>query len=218
MTDKSRKRTNDDEIEHVHVSLAKYVAVDIELTGLDEQRDSITAIGAIKMTGGRIELGETFYRMMDSGGGSIQGVDLKGSVEAGCFLKPETSTALSEFLSLCGNSIIVGHLIFTDLAILKNEVNRSLGMEVKNHALDTYKLYHWLMRRESSGWTHSSEEVKLYEVAAHLGIAAPGDRNAVNDAFVTAQVFQRLLPLLISEGVKTVGELLRIGDPDKGLN
>ena len=91
-------------------------------------------------------------------------------------------------------------------------------MEVKNHALDTYKLYHWLMRRESSGWTHSSEEVKLYEVAAHLGIAAPGDRNAVNDAFVTAQVFQRLLPLLISEGVKTVGELLRIGDPDKGLN
>jgi len=39
----------------------------------------------------------------------------------------------------------------------------------------------------------------------------------MNDAFITAQVFQRLMPMLIRAGVKTVGDLLRIGDPSGGL-
>jgi len=218
MTEKTRKHAAGDDIEGVQISHATYAAIDIELTGLDEERDSITAIGAIKMSGGRIELGETFYRMIDSGGTLMPVIDLKRSLEAGYFLNPETAAILSEFISLCGGDIIVGHLIVTDLAILKNEAKRTLGTEVKNRAIDTYKLYHWLMRRDPSGRVHSSEEVKLYEVAAHFGIAAPEERNALNDAFVTAQVFQRLMPLLAGEGVKTVGDLLRIGDPEKGLN
>ena len=41
-----------------------YVVVDTELTGLDEKKDSIVSIGAVRMTGGRIELGDMFYRLV----------------------------------------------------------------------------------------------------------------------------------------------------------
>ena len=46
------------------VTEASYVVVDTELTGLDEKRDSIVSIGAVRMTGARIELGDTFYRLV----------------------------------------------------------------------------------------------------------------------------------------------------------
>ena len=36
----------------------RYVVIDTELTGLDEKKDSIVSIGAVRMTGGRIELGK----------------------------------------------------------------------------------------------------------------------------------------------------------------
>ncbi len=199
------------------ITEAKYVAIDLELTGIDENRDSIVAAGAIKMTGGRIELGETFYRLMRPEE-FAEGMTGLANAPADLLLNRDIVEPLSEFMLVCGNDVLVGHLMSTDLAFLSNEVNRLLGMEVKNPAVDTYKLYHWLMRRDPSAGFHPSEEVKLYEVAARLGIAAPSTRNAVNDAFTTAQLFQRLMPMLIKEGIKTIGDLLRIGDPDRGGN
>ena len=41
-----------------------YVFIDTELTGLNERTDSIISIGALKMTEGRIELGNTFYSLV----------------------------------------------------------------------------------------------------------------------------------------------------------
>ena len=39
---------------------ARYVVIDTELTGLDEKKDSIVSIGAVRMEGGRIEMGDSF--------------------------------------------------------------------------------------------------------------------------------------------------------------
>jgi DNA polymerase-3 subunit epsilon len=217
MSDKLKRRSHDDSVEHMSITHAKYVVIDTELTGLDEQKDSIISIGAIRMSGGRIELGETFYRLMRPAGPSAQNVSIHGNASTGLLLEPEIAPVLSEFLSICGNDVIVGHLIFTDLAFLKNEVRRFFGLEVKNPIVDTYQLYHWVMRREAPGASYSPREVKLYEIASQLGVTISENHDAMSDAFITAQVFQRLMPMLIREGVKTVGELLRIGDPSEGL-
>jgi DNA polymerase-3 subunit epsilon len=217
MTGRLKRRTHDDSVESMPITHAKYVVVKTELTGLDEQRDSIISIGAIRMSGGRIELGETFYRLMRPAGPSAQGVIIQGNTPSALLLEPEIAPVLSEFLSLCANDVMVGHLIFSDLTFLKNEVRRFFGLEVKNPIVDTYQLYHWLMRRESPGTSYSPREVKLNEVASQLGVTISENHDAMSDAFITAQVFQRLMPMLIREGVKTIGELLRIGDPSEGL-
>ncbi len=214
MKGRSRLKKDQGIDEKIAISEAKYVAIDIELTGMDESRDSIVAVGAIRMTGGRIELGETFYRLMRRREDREDTSAAVSAPGATLLLEDDIAQPLSELIFICGNDVLVGHLISTDLAFLERELKRLLGMEVSNPAVDTYKLYHWLRRREGTGAGHPSEEVKLHEVAARLGIAVPGSRNAVTDAFITAQVFQRLMPMLIKEGVRTIGQLLRIGDPD----
>ena len=47
------------------VQEARYVVFDTELTGLNIKKDSIVSIGALKMRGGKIDLNETYYRVVD---------------------------------------------------------------------------------------------------------------------------------------------------------
>jgi DNA polymerase-3 subunit epsilon len=204
--------------ENMAITHANYVVIDIKLSGLVEERNSILSIGAIMMSGGRIELGETFYRLLNPDAeSSVPNPTAQGVTQASILLEPNLAPVLSEFLSISGNDILLGHLVSTDLAFLKNEVKRLIGTEVKNPVIDTYQIYHWIMRREASGAFYTPRDVKLYEVASQLGVSVSSNHNSMNDAFITAQVFQRLMPMLISAGVKTVGDLLRIGDPSGGL-
>ena len=204
--------------ENMAITHANYVVIDIKLTGLDEEKDSILSIGAIMMSGGRIELGETFYRFMKPDADfSLQNLQAHGVAPASLLQEPNLAPVLSEFLSISRSDILLGHLVSTDLAFLKKEVKKLIGTEVKNPVIDTYQIYHWIMRREASGAFYTPRDVKLYEVASQLGVAVSSNHDSMNDAFITAQVFQRLMPMLIRAGVKTVGDLLRIGDPSEGL-
>ncbi len=204
--------------ESFSIARPRYVAIDIELSGLDQSRDTILSVGAIRMTGGRIELKETFYRRIVSLEAlSVQGLPAYGVLPADMVIEGDPAPAISEFINFCANYVLVGHLISTDLDFLKKEVKKYFGKEVRNPVIDTYLVYHWLKRREASGEAYSPVEVKLHEVANRLGISAVAGTDAMSDAFITAQVFQRLIPMLLKAGVKTMGELRRIGDPSEGL-
>jgi DNA polymerase-3 subunit epsilon len=218
MPGRLRKRTQMVIDENMAITHANYVVIDIKLSGLVEEKNSILSIGAIMMSGGRIELGETFYRLLTPDEeSSVANPTAPGVAQASLLLEQNLAPVLSEFLSISGNDILLGHLVSTDLAFLKNEVKRLIGTEVKNPVIDTYQIYHWIMRHEASGAFYTPRDVKLYEVASQLGVAVSSNHNSMNDAFITAQVFQRLMPMLIRAGVKTVGDLLRIGDPSGGL-
>jgi len=43
---------------------ASYVVLDTELTGLNPKKDSVVSIGAVRMAGSKIDLGQTFYRLV----------------------------------------------------------------------------------------------------------------------------------------------------------
>ena len=43
---------------------ASFVVLDTELTGLNERKDSIVSLGAVRMSGTRIYLGDPFYRLV----------------------------------------------------------------------------------------------------------------------------------------------------------
>ena len=51
----------------------RFVVADTELTGLDEKKDSIVSIGAVRMVGGSINLGDQFYRLVSPKSLSFQG-------------------------------------------------------------------------------------------------------------------------------------------------
>jgi DNA polymerase-3 subunit epsilon len=197
----------------------RYVAVDTELTGLDENKDSIVSIGAVRMTGGRIDLGETFYRLVSPRTElTAASVVIHEIMPSEVVASPGIEPVLAEFLEFCGTDVLVGHFISIDLAFLNREMKRLRGHEIPNAVVDTFSIYEWLRERQKSRDCFATPLAgfRLYDIVKCFGIPVNGAHNAIMDAYTTAQLFQRFLPLLTESGARDIGDLLNIGIPFEG--
>jgi DNA polymerase-3 subunit epsilon len=197
-----------------------YVILDTELTGLDRRRDSILSIGALKMSGGRIEMGRTFYQVVNPGSEmKKETVVIHEITPSEVSEKPGIEKVISGFLHFCADHVLVGHYIGMDLHFINREMKRCLGQTLENLSLDTMRLADWL-RWKSSGraWNgFNPKNYQLHEIAKELGIHVQGAHNSLMDAYMTAQVLQRLFPRLLAGGIDTLGKLLEIGNPSRKL-
>lgn len=197
---------------------AHYAVLDTELTGLDKKKDSIVSFGAVKMVGGSIKLGESYYRLVKPGSKmNHESVVVHEITPSEVDQKPSIKTVLPEFIAYCGSDILVGHFLSIDLHFINREMKRILKASLNNPVLDTRKIVEWLRwnSQSSSSDPLLAKDFELYEIARAQGIPVQGAHNALMDAFMTAQVFQRLIPQLFKAGIKTLGEALKIGDPYK---
>lgn len=212
-----KKRSEIDE--SVSIRDARYVVIDTELTGLDEKRDSIVSMAGIRMTGGRIDLEGSFYRLVNPETElTAESVIIHEITPSDVTKKPGIEKVLSEFTEFCGDDVIVGHCVSIDLSFINREMKRIYGASMKNHALDTSVVYEWIRKRFPSRrpFPYSFTDSGLYDIAKYFGIPVNGAHNAAMDAFITAQVFQRFIPMLIEGGVRSIGDLLSLGNPSKG--
>jgi DNA polymerase-3 subunit epsilon len=194
---------------------ARYVVLDTELTGLDERRDAIVSIGALRMVAGRIVLAERFYReVRPECALTPASIVVHGITPDEVRGLPEIAAPLAEFAAFCGDDVLVGHFVGIDLGFLRTALARAALPPLANPALDTWPLYQWLAGRGPAGGPGLPrlQDPRLPALAAALGVPRCSRHNALGDAFVTAQVFQRLLRRLDRWGVATARELLRIGD------
>lgn len=196
---------------------AEYVVFDTELTGLDFKRDSIVSIGALKMRGGRINVGNSYYRVV-SPRTTLNGasVCIHGITPGEAEQCPGIDVLLPEFLEFCGNRVLVGHFVSIDVGFINNEMKRLYGSTLENAAIDTMRLHR---RFDSTAgdqcayFDKCSEDTSLTGLAAYYGIPVGTAHDAMADAFMTAQVFQRMLVFARQRGIKTVRELLKAGAP-----
>ena len=80
-----------------------YVVIDTELTGLNERKDSIVSIGAVRMTGTRIDLSQTFYRLIKPDSKfKPESVVIHGITPSDVSEKPNIDSIISDFLEFCG--------------------------------------------------------------------------------------------------------------------
>lgn len=201
------------------ISDIRYVVIDTELTGLNERKDSIISIGAVRMSGMRIELGNTFHRLVKPVAGfKPESVVIHGITPSDVRSQPGIKPILSEFLQFCGDDIIVGHCVSIDLRFLGREMKRSLGGSMQNTAIDTFRVYEWLCRKTAREGCFSAipRDASLYAIAKCFGITVRGAHDALIDAYITAQLFQRFFPVLLDTGVQQIADLIEIGNPEKG--
>jgi DNA polymerase-3 subunit epsilon len=194
---------------------ARYVVFDTELTGLQPKKDSIVSIGAVKMLGGKILLGDIFYRIVEPRtkltGKSVVIHGITPSEVTEC---PGIATLLPEFLDFCGNSVMVGHFVTIDITFINMEMKRLYGLPLQNPSIDTLKLYTWIRQKEEQVCAYHgglSDDTNLFSLAQKYAIPISKSHNALDDAFVTGQLFQRFISILPKFGIKTVGDLLNIG-------
>jgi DNA polymerase III subunit epsilon len=196
-----------------------FVFFDTELTGLDEKKDSILSIGAVNMVNGRIELGTTFYQLIKPrsfpNGGSVIIHEITPSEVT---LQPEVGPVLADFLNYIKGRVLAGYYLSIDLGFLNREMRRVFNRPLDNQAIDTYRIYQWLHQTqpEVPAFAVPAEQLDLYALAQTFDIPFSGQHNALEDALIAAQLFQRFLPWLDQAGVRTLEELIRLGDPYKG--
>jgi DNA polymerase-3 subunit epsilon len=191
---------------------ADFVVFDTELTGLDFKRDSIISIGAVRMKGRRILPGHIFYRLvkplseLKSQNVVVHGLthsDLEGAEPA--------AKVLEAFMAFVGDAILVCHFAFIDLHFLNRVWKGLTGEATTSPVLDTSSVHDWLCARDrgfAARYCSGGGQRDLFAVAETHGIAVERAHNALYDAYITAQLLQRLYPALRKAGIDQVEEVL----------
>jgi DNA polymerase III subunit epsilon len=191
---------------------ARYVVLDTELTSLDRRSNRLLSIGAIAMEGPKIRLQEQFYRVVNPGV-AIPSVSVlihglrPTDVEAG----DPPSQALEELRSFIESAILVGHFVGIDLNILGKELG-STRATLTNPAICTARVEQWILRHRpySEDTVHRLEYMDLLSLAHAYRLEVQAAHHALQDAYLTAQLWQRQMYALKQMKLKTVGDVLRI--------
>jgi len=197
------------------VSECPFVVFDTELSGLNPRKDFIVSIGALKMTGGKILAGEEYYRLVKpSGELSKKSVEIHGITPDELREEASLEDVLPEFLAFLSDSVLLGHFLYIDLRFMNRAVKAVCREGLNNPAVDTHAIHEWLNENSSDFKQHfncMSMKTDLFSVAYRYGITVDVAHNALNDAYITAQLFQRFLYFMGSSGIRTLRELMDIG-------
>src|SRR5215831_4680882 len=174
------------------VSEIRFVVLDTETTGLDPRRDRLITIGAIAVEDGEIRLGDSFEAMLK--------LDYnRSSVRIHGITRDEASNGMNEpeahelFLHYLRDGVIVGHHIGHDIQMLNAACERQFGFRLRNRYLDTMGSTLHLRDDGVFAAADVTTEFTLDSLCEMFGIAQHDRHTAGGDAFLTAQVFLRLL-------------------------
>ena len=171
------------------------VALDLETTGLDAERDAIIQVGAVKFRGAE-KLGE-FSTFVDPGRRiPLEITELTGITDGDVAGAPSLTAVLPRLARFIAQFPIVGHSVQFDLDFLRRHWP---GLD--NESLDTFELASILLP--------SAERYSLESLANTLGIPLNRSHQALEDARATWHLFlalhgraSRLPPSLLEELVR----------------
>lgn len=208
-----------DSMPDTRIESCKYVVFDIETTGFNSEKDSIIEIGAYKvevkrqkkdgaadgdpeiLTGTILdEFSELIdpkrpipYRITQLTHISDDMVEGKDTIDK----------VLPRFLEFCRGAVLVGHNVSFDCGFIKSKCHDA-GLPFDYTWVDTVGI----ARAELPG--HAN--YRLDTVAKELGVVLDQHHRGDQDAYCTAEIFVRLLPMLDKDNVFTFGDLNKLGE------
>ncbi len=180
--------------------MTSIVALDVETTGLDPQKDALIEIGAVRFNGKRIE--DRFSQLINPGRPIPSMItQLTGITNDMVRNQPTMSAVIHNLVDFIGDSPILGHRIQFDLAFLKKWHTFPY-----NPVIDTYELASVLMPTAS--------RYGLASLCQQLGVFATEPfHRATNDAEMTSQVYLRLVDKAFELPKNLIEEFVRMSEP-----
>ena len=178
---------------------APYVVFDVETTGSAAGKGgAITEFGALKLVGG--EVIDQFSTLVNPGR-PIEPfvVRLTGITDRMVSDAPPISDVMPRFEEFVEGCVLVGHNVHFDCSFVTAARG---GDPLPNEVLDTLKLARYLVP--------GLKRYRLSALVGHFGVRQAPNHRALSDAAATTEVFRRLLKLLGSAGIKSVGEAVTI--------
>lgn len=187
---------------------ARFVAVDLELTGLDPRRDEIISFAALPIEGGRVVVGEARSAIVrPERMPSAETIRIHGLRPADLAAAPSLAGTLELILTALTGRVLVAHPAWVERRFLGAAL-RAAGVRLATPVICTATLARRLLPEAPRA---GGGEIALADAATALGLPVHGRHTAEGDALTTAQLFVALATLLERRGPQTVGSLARLG-------
>ncbi len=190
----------------------RFVVLDTELTSLDRRTNRLLSVGALAMQGSTIKLGEEFYRVVNPGVEiPAESILVHGLRPVDIVEGDATESVLRDLRKFLESSVVVGHFVGIDRRVLLKELGGT-GKAVLDCVIDTAAAHRWLEQHEHHvrGLDEPQGRCDLATLAGKYGVEMRDAHHALYDAYVTAQLWQKLLVKLQRAGITTLGKALRV--------
>ena len=175
-----------------------WVALDLEATGLDKNKDDIIEVGAVKFKGN--ETLDTFNTLVNT---DIQLSDfiiqLTGINQKEVDQAPKWESIAPKLSKFVGDSGIICHNTKFDLEFLE-----AANLSFDNPVCDTWDMAYVLLPSES--------KYSLQALAERFNANHKSPHRALSDAIATQHVFQKLLRIAKQLDYETLNEMLRLSN------
>ncbi|HEY2982005.1 MAG TPA: helicase C-terminal domain-containing protein [Anaerolineales bacterium] len=179
--------------------MTSIIAIDIETTGLDDERDAIIEIGAVRFNGRRIE--DEFSTLLNPNRHIPEFITgLTGIDDTMVRQAPHLRDIAHELEAFVGDSPLLGHNVRFDIGFLQKA-----GFFPYPQSLDTYELASILLP--------SASRYNLGALGQQLGIPLPATHRALDDARVTQAAYIRLMEMAAELPLELLAELVKLGEP-----
>lgn len=160
----------------------RYVAVDVETSGLDTKADRLIAIGAVGVDGGQLRLDDTFGAVLQQRVASPDDNILIHQIGGEAQLAGvDPQQVLVEFLEFAGKAPLLAFHSEFDRAMLERSFKEMLGLRARSTWIDIALLLPALYPDIGCGG--------LDDWLAHFGIEGVERHNPIADAWATAELF-----------------------------
>lgn len=174
-----------------------YVVFDIETTGLSSINDSITEIGAVRISNNRII--DVYNQLVNPQRSiPIKIQELTGITNDMVKDKPTIDQVMPQFLEFVGDGVLVAHNASFDIGFIRQKCS-DLNIDFDHTYLDTLQLSRQLLTDINSH--------KLNRLAKYFKIKLENHHRASDDAMATAKIFLRLLTMLEDKDVKKLEDI-----------
>jgi DNA polymerase III subunit epsilon len=187
---------------------ARLLVVDVELTGLDRERDELIAFGAVPIESGRIVAAGAIEGLVRPRRPPAESVEIHGIRPQDLASAPPLPEALTPLLAALPGTTMIAHAAWVERAFLGPAL-RTAGSKLPRRMIDTAELWRllWIVRdSRDPGYR------PLREITDALGLPTHHPHEALGDALTTAQVFLSLATHLEELGHGSLRELVRASD------
>ena len=167
---------------------AKYVAIDLETTGLDVDRDLILSVGYVVVVGNRIDLSTAVHRVVridrriPEASAVIHQITDDQSARG-----LELADVLAEFLPVMAGKVMIAHHATIETGFLGNACRRLWHSGLPVRVVDTQVVAHRLFERRQIAFKAS--DLRLHSLGERYNLPRYGAHNALSDALAAAELF-----------------------------
>ncbi|HEA30014.1 MAG TPA: 3'-5' exonuclease [Leeuwenhoekiella sp.] len=194
-------------IKNMPLEALRFVVFDTETTGLDVRNDRMLSIGAVGIAGNTIHVKDTYEFFIHQDKFKAETVPVHGILKKGKYKQISEEEAVKGFLKFIGSSVLVGHHVGFDIAMINYALKRLGAPKLKNKALDTGVLYKKTIHQVNI--LNRDKQYSLDELCADLNIDRADRHKAAGDAFITALAFLKIRGRLDVKGQLTYKHLTR---------